>query len=420
MALGDDDTARKATTHRALDGIRVIDLTQFEAGTTCTETLAWLGADVIKVERPGTGEQGRAANRENPDRDSFYFILLNANKRSVTLNLQTARGKEIFRDMLRQADVLVENFGPGSMERLGFGPGEVDAINPRIIYARIKGFATGSPFEDFLVFDAVAQAIGGSTAVTGESMERRPVKPGPNLADTGSGIHCAVGILAALYDRKSSGVGQVVEIAMQDAVINFCRILYAQAFRTGRPAERTGAKGQLKSSAPSGLYPCKPGGPNDFVHIYGSRNNDAGNAQWNRLLGVIGRAELIGDPRFETPEMRYKHNDLIDEAISSWTMQHAKQEVMERLGAVKVPVGAVLDTDELRNDAFLREHKMFVTIDHPAWGSLVIPGSPIRLSRSPVDVQPAPLLGQHNGEVYQELLDLEESQVADLAREGII
>jgi formyl-CoA transferase len=405
---------------KALEGIRVLDLTQFEAGTTTTEILAWLGADVIKVERPGHGEQGRAANREKPDRDAFYFILLNANKRSVTLNMRTDKGKQMFTDMLKQADVLVENFGPGSMERLGFGPDEVMAINPKIIYGRIKGFATGSPYENFLVFDAVAQAVGGSTAVTGESMDRRPVKPGPNLADTGSGIYCAVGILAALYDREVSGEGQLVEIAMQDAVINFCRILYAQAFRQGRPAERTGAKGALRSNSPSGLFPCAPGGPNDFVHIYGSRNNDVGNQQWNRLLETIGRPDMIGDPRLETPELRYQHNDLVDEIVSGWTMTLDKKAVMEQLGAAKIPVGAVYDTDELQQDEFLREHEIFVTVDHAAWGPLTIPGSPIRLSRSPVDIVAAPLLGQDNTDVYGELLGLSEKDVKELQGDGIV
>lgn len=408
------------TRRKALDGVRILDLTQFEAGTTCTETLAWLGAEVIKVERPGTGEQGRSANREKPDRDAFYFILLNANKQSVTLNMSSPKGKALFGEMLKKADVLVENFGPGSMERLGFGPDEVLALNPKIVYARIKGFATGSPYENFLVFDAVAQAIGGSTAVTGESMERRPVKPGPNLADTGSGIHAAVGILAALYDRQFSGEGQVVEVAMQDAVINFCRILYAQAFRQGRPAERTGAKGALRSNSPSGLFPCAPGGPNDFVHIYGSRNNDKGNEQWNRLLQTIGRPDMIGDPRFETPQLRYEHNDLVDEVVGAWTMTLTKQEVMQRLGEAKIPVGAVLDTDELQQDPFLREHEMFVTVDHEAWGPLTIPGSPIRLSRSALEVTPAPLLGADNAEVYGELLGFDEIQLAALKEEGII
>jgi formyl-CoA transferase len=405
---------------KALEGVRVLDLTQFEAGTTTTETLAWLGADVIKVERPGQGEQGRAANREKPDRDAFYFILLNANKQSVTLNVANPKGKDMFRDMLQKADVLVENFGPGSMERLGFGPDDVMAINPRIVYARIKGYATGSPYENFLVFDAVAQAVGGSTAVTGESMDRRPVKPGPNIADTGAGIHCAVGILAALYHREFTGQGQVVEVAMQDTIINFCRILYAQAFRQGRPAERTGAKGALRSNSPSGLFPCKPGGPNDFVHIYGSRNNDVGNQQWNRLLETIGRPDMIGDPRFETPENRHANNDLVDEVVSGWTMTLTKQEVMERLGAEKIPVGAVLDTDELQNDPFLREHEMFVTVDHAAWGPLTIPGSPIRLSKSPVEVVPAPLLGQNNDEVYKELLGLSPEAIAVLQKEGVV
>jgi formyl-CoA transferase len=405
---------------KALDGIRVIDLSQFEAGTSCTETLAWLGADVIKVERPEGGEQGRYSSRERPDRDAFYFILLNANKRSVTLNLAEERGKQILRDLIATADVFIENFAPGSIERLGFGPDVVQALNPRIIYARIKGFAPGSPHEPFLVYDSVAQAAGGSVSITGESMDRTPVKPGPNMADTGSGLHCSIGILAALYDREQTGLGQLVEISMQDAVINFCRVAYAQSNRTGLPAKRMGTKNQMMTSAPSGLYHCKPGGPNDYCFIYGSRAGASGNRQWQRLLVAIGRDDLVDDPRFASPELRYEHYEIVDGVINEWTMTKDKHEVMAILGAANVPVGAVFDTVELINDPFLRKHEMFVTVDHPDWGEITIPGSPIRLSRSPVEVKAAPLLGQHTTEVLTGLLGMTDSQVADLKGDGVV
>jgi formyl-CoA transferase len=406
--------------HTALDGIQVLDLTQFEAGTSCTETLAWLGADVIKVEKPGTGEQGRYSSRERPDRDAFYFILLNANKRSVTLNLADERGKGILRTLIRKADVFIENFAPGAIERLGFDPEAVRAINPRIVYARIKGFGPGSPHERYLVYDSVAQAAGGAVSITGESMDRTPVKPGPNMADTGSGLHAVIGILAALFDRERTGVGQTVEISMQEAVINFCRVAYAQQFRTGQPAKRLGTKNQLMASSPSGLYPCKPGGPNDYCFIYGSRAGDAGNRQWQRLLEAMGRHDMIGDPRFTSPELRYEHMEIVDQAITDWTMTKSKHEVMKHLGEAMVPVGAVFDTMELMNDPFLRERGMFVTVDHPRWGEITIPGSPIRLSDSRVAVTPAPLLGQHTREVYSELVGLGPEELARLEQEGVI
>src|ERR687888_139600 len=210
----------------ALSGVRVIDLTQFEAGTSCTETLAWLGADVIKVEEPTQGDQGRRASTDKPGVDSYYFMLLNANKKSVTLNLKDERGKEVMRKLIAEGDVMVENFAPGVIERLGFGYDEVRKINPRIIYAQIKGFAPEGPYGNYLAFDMIAQSVGGALSTTGE-IDGRPLKPGPTIGDTGSGLHTAIGILAALYQRQITGRGQRIEVAMQEAVINFCRIAYA-------------------------------------------------------------------------------------------------------------------------------------------------------------------------------------------------
>ncbi|HKF78203.1 MAG TPA: CoA transferase, partial [Candidatus Dormibacteraeota bacterium] len=245
----------------ALSGIRVVDLTQFEAGPSCTETLAWLGADVVKVEPPGRGEQGRGASTDQPGLDSYYFLLLNANKRSVTLNLRHPEGTAIMRELLRHADVFVENLRPGSVERLGLGYEAVRELNPRLVYAQVKGFPADGPYGEFLSFDPIGQAVGGAVSLTG-TPDGRPLKPGPTIADTGTGLHCAIGILAALHQRERTGLGQRVEVAMQEAVINYCRISYARQALTGRGAERAGNRSQLGLTAPSDVFPCRPGGPN--------------------------------------------------------------------------------------------------------------------------------------------------------------
>lgn len=407
-------TARRA----ALEGVVVLDLTQFEAGSSCTETLAWLGADVIKVEEPTRGDQGRAASTDREGVDAYYFLLLNANKRSVTLDLRHSRGKAMFREMLKlkSADVVIENFAPGTIERLGFDYEAVRAINPRTIYAQIKGYGRDGPYGSFLSFDMIAQAVCGSLSITGEK-DGRPLRPGPTIGDTGTGLHCAIGILAALYDREFTGLGQRIEVAMQDAVVNFCRIAYARQAVSGRAAERVGNGSALLANAPSAIYPCKPGGANDYVYIYTSR---AGNRQWDRLLTAIGREDLLNDPRFATPQARQAHEVEIDALLSSWTQACTKREIMEILGRARVPAGAVFDTRELSEDPYLRRRGTFVTVDHPVRGPFTMPGWPVKLSRSPVVVTAAPLLGQHNTEVYHELLGLSADEVARLMRERVI
>ncbi len=400
----------------ALEGVRVLDLTQFEAGTSCTEALAWLGADVIKVEEPTLGDQGRTASADREGVDSYYFLLLNANKRSVTLNLRTPRGKEMFRAMLESADVMIENFAPGTIERLGFGYDTVRAINPRIIYAQIKGYGPDGPYGKFLSFDMIAQAVGGALSITGEK-DGRPLRPGPTIGDTGTGLHSAIGILAALYDREHTGLGQRIEVTLQDAVVNFCRIAYARQAVSGSAAERVGNGSALLASAPSATYPCKEGGPNDYVYIYTSR---AGNRHWDRLLVAIGREDLLDDPRFATPQARQDHEAEVDALLAAWTRQYSKREVMELLGGAGVPAGAVFDTRELSEDPYLRQRGVFVTVQHPVRGAFTMPGWPVKLSRSPVEVTAAPLLGQHNVEVYHELLGLSEDEVARLKREEVI
>ena len=400
----------------ALAGVRVIDLTQFEAGTSCTESLAWLGADVIKVEPPGKGDQGRQLAPDAPGADSYYFMLLNANKRSVTLNLKEERGKEILRELIKQGDVFVENFAPGAIERLGFGYEQVRAINPRIIYAQVKGFAQEGPYGKFLSFDMIAQAAGGAFAITGER-DGPPVKPGPNAGDTGTGLHLALGITAALYQRQSTGEGQRIEVAMQEAVINYCRVSYAPYLASGTPPRRNGALGSNANRAPSGIFPCKGGGENDWCYIHPTR---AGNQSWERLLNVIGREDLLDDPRFATAQSRFEHCDEVNAVVSEWTRQRDKREVMELIGAAGVPAGAVFDHDDLANDPFLRERGMFVEIEHPARGPFVTPGWPVKMSRSEVPLTPSPLLGQHNEEVLGELLGYSAEQVATLREQQVL
>jgi formyl-CoA transferase len=400
----------------ALAGVRVIDLTQFEAGPSCTETLAWLGADVIKIEPPGRGDQARSASTDQPGLDSHYFLLLNANKRSVTLNLRLPDGASILRHLLRDADVFVENLGPGSVERLGFDYESVRAINPRVIYAQIKGFAPDGPYGNFLSFDHIGQAVGGAVSVTG-TQDGPPLKPGPTIADTGTGLHCAIGILAALYQRRQTGVGQRVEVAMQEAVINYCRVSYAAQARTGLAAGRSGNRGQLGMTAPADIFPCHPGGSNDYVFVYTSR---ASNEHWLALLDVIGRHELKEDPRFATPEKRAQHAVAVGGVISAWTLHRTKREAMVALGSAGVPAGAVFDTLELSNDPHLRRNGMFVTVHHAERGDFTMPGWPVRMSCSHVDAAPAPLLGQHNRDVYGTLLGLGEPELADLTARGVI
>lgn len=404
------------STRAALAGVKVLDLTQFESGTSCTETLAWLGADVIKIEEPTHGEAGRGASTEKKGLDSCYFMLLNANKRSVTCNLKHDKGRAIFRQMVERADVMVENFAFGVIERLGFGWEELQTINPRLIFAQIKGFAPDGPYAKYLSFDNIAQAVGGALSITGER-DGRPMRPGVTIGDTGTGLHCAIGILAALYQRHLTGKGQRVEVAMQDAVINFSRIAYAAQHLLKTAAPRVGNQSILGTSAPSECYRCKGNGPNDYCYIYTTR---AGSHHWERLLKAICREDLLGDPRFDTPESRWEHRSEIDSILSKWTEQHTKVEVMKILGEAGVPAGAVFDTNELIHDEHLRKRGIFTTVKHPVRGDFTMPGWPVKMSQSSVEVVAAPLLGQHNEEVYGQWFDYTKEEVQKLREEKAI
>jgi formyl-CoA transferase len=400
-----------------LAGVRVLDLSQFEAGPSCTEALAWLGAEVVKIENPKGGEAGRMVLYGAADRkDSWYFLLFNANKKSVTVNLKSERGLALVKDMAKRADIMVENFAPGAIERLGLGYDTVRAINPGIIYAQLKGFGTGGPYENNLAFDMIAQATGGVMSITGDA-DGPPIKPGVTLGDTGTGMLLAISILAALYRRRETGQGEHIEIAMQDAMLQYIRVALSSQATRGAAATRNGAKILSGFAVPSGTYPCKPGGPNDYVYVYTSRTNPA---HWHRLLEVIGRKDLIGDQRFDTAAERIKYEPEVDEMISAWTRQHDKREAMRLLGEAGVPAGAVFDTMELTNDADFERRGIMQTIQHPTNGPFKMPAWPVRLGGETPKVEPAPLLGQHTNEVLSEWLGLDEAKIKELGNDKII
>jgi len=401
-----------------LDGVRVLDLTQFEAGPSCTEALAWLGAEVVKVENPQGGEAGRFSLRgsSGQGQDSWYFLLFNANKKSITVNLKSTRGLALVKDMAAKADVFVENFAPGAIERLGLGYDVVREINPGIVYAQVKGFGTGGPFENNLAFDMIAQATGGVMSITGER-DGPPLKPGVTLGDTGTGMLLAISILGALYRRKGTGEGERIEIAMQDAMLQYIRVALSTQATYGVAAKRNGAKVLSGFAVPSGTYRCKPGGPNDYVYVYTSRTNPA---HWRRLLEVIGRKDLIGDPRYETGLARQDHEPEVDKMIGDWALQHDKREAMRLLGEAGVPAGAVFDTLELTNEADFERRGIMQTMEHPTVGPFKMPGWPVRFGGRTPELKPAPLLGQHTTEVLGEWLGLQGAEVDQLGRDGAI
>jgi formyl-CoA transferase len=399
-----------------LSDVKVLDLSQFEAGPSCTEALAWLGAEVVKVENPAAGDPGRGSFRGSDGKDSWYFLLFNANKKSITANLKSARGLQLVKDLVCRADVFVENFAPGAIERLGLSYEAVRQLNPTIIYAQVKGFGSGSPSERHLAFDMIAQATGGVMSITGER-DGPPAKPGPTLGDTGTGMLLAISILAALYRRKDTGQGERVEIAMQDAMLQYIRVALSAQASTGKPVTRNGAKIISGGMVPSGIFPCRPGGPNDYVYIYTSRANPA---HWRALLQVIGRADLIGDPRFEQFASRAELEPEIDAMISAWTSKFDKHQAMRVLGEAGVPAGAVLDTGELQNDASFERRGIMQVIEHQTCGSFKMPTWPVRHDGRPPKLFPAPLLGEHTGEVLGEWLGMSNDEIEVLRKDAVI
>lgn len=419
--------SRSTAAKPALAGIRVADLTQFESGTACTEMLAFLGAEVIKVEPPVRGESGRYASATEatpPGVDSAFFVVMNASKHSVTADLKQEKGRALLRQLIEHSDVFVENFAPGTIERLGFDYEAVRRINPRIIYAQIKGYPADGPFGSLPAFDITAQAAGGSTSITGYR-DGPPVTGGVHVGDTGTGLHCVIGILAALVQRQTTGTGQRVEISMQEAIISQARASYVQQIITGKPTERASGNGPPNGGILA-MFPCKGGGPNDYCYMTirtgGTKTTGAsgGAHQWDNLLKVMGRDDLIGDPRYTAPAERLKNMKEVHQIITDWTLQHDKHEVMRRLGVAGLLASAVLDTSELSNDPTLRKRGTFVTIDHPQRGAMTIPGWPVKLSDSSVPVTVSPALGGDNERIYGELFGLSADELAALRAEAVI
>jgi len=400
-------------TDRALSGMRILDLTQFEAGTTCTQFLGWLGADVIKIEPPG-GEQSRRNRPEVPGLDAMFFLVFNANKRSVTIDLKRPEGKSLFLRMVERADVVVENFAPGLMERLGLDYERLRATNPRIIMARIKGFGLSGPYHEYKSFDMIAQATGGVMSVTGFA-DREPVRCGAAIGDTGTGVHAAGAIMAAYIQRQRTGQGQLVEVAMQEVVANFVRGRYVDHYREGKPSVRR--DNEITGGVPGGAYPCAPGGPNDFVYIYVQPMNGD---MWRDFATAIGREDLLGDARYLDAKARWARRDDLNAAVREWTGTRSKQEVMATLGKAGVPCGAVLDTGELLDDPHLNARGQIHTVEHATRGRIRLPGCPVRLSASEAPTTPAPLAGEHTAEVLSEVLGLSADDVARLRGEGVL
>ena len=400
---------------QCLEGVRILDLSQFEAGPSCTEALAWLGAEVVKVENPKGGDPGRKILSDD-ERDSFYFLIFNANKKSLCIDLKSPAGKELVLSLASKADVFVENFAPGAIERLGLGYETVSKLNPGIVYAQVKGFGEGSPYEKNLAFDMIAQATGGIMSISGYP-DGPPVKPGPTLGDTGTGMLLAISILGALYEKQRTGKGQRIQVAMQDAMLHYIRLAFATQARRGGPLERVGDQSISGGNPPCGIYPCKGGGPNDYVYVYTSRANPE---HWKRLLNVIGREDLIGDPRFETSQARNDRPKEVDGLVSNWTRKYDKHEAMRLLGSAGIPAGAVLDTKELADDPTFYERGVLQVMDHPDRKNYAVPAWPVRHDGAPPEVKAAPLLGEHSTQVLSGWLGLSEQDIDGLVQQKAI
>lgn len=407
---------------KALDGIRVLDMTHVQSGPSATQILAWMGADVLKVEAV-TGDITRRQLRDKPGVDSLYFTMLNSNKRSVTLNTKSERGKEIFLDLVRRSDVLVENFAPGALDRMGFTWEVLQEANPRLVYASIKGFGPGA-YADFKAYEVIAQAMGGSMSTTGFE-DGPPLATGAQIGDSGTGMHTVAGILAALLQRTSTGQGQRVQVAMQDAVLNLCRVKLRDQQRLEHgplaeyPNDDFGDEVPRSGNASGGGQPgwavrTAPGGPNDYVYVIIQPPG------WAPITKLIGRPELVEDPEWATPEARLDKLDKVFSLIEEWSSRLPKWDVLAELNKHNIPCGPILSTREIIEDPTLRANGVVATVEHPERGEYHTVASPIRLSDSSVEVERSPLLGEHNEDVYGGELGLTAEELAELSSNGVI
>ena len=392
----------------ALTGMRVLDTTQYEAGPSATQALAWLGADVVKVERPGTGDPGRGGGLGT---NTAYFLNWNSNKRSVTLALETPEGRDVLLRMAPHYDVFVENYAPGVVEKLGIGYDELRNANPGIIYARVKGFGLSGPYAQYKCYDMVAQAAAGTFSITGYG-DGPPTRPGPTLADSGTGVQLALAITAAYVQKLRTGEGQHIELSMQEATTYYMRTMVANGSDWGRRATPRTGNGL---GAMMNLYPCKPFGANDYVYLMLVTR-----PMWQTLCKAIGRADLIDDPRFARGKDRRENGDALYEEIARWTRDRTKYDAMRELGEAGVPCSAVLDTQDLFNDPHLAERGFVHQVEHPDLGSVPLLGFAARLSKSEVPIQASPLLGEHTESVLAEDLELSEEELTELRERGAL
>ncbi len=392
----------------ALDGMRILDMTQWEAGPSCTQALAWLGADVVKVEPPGSGEPGRMADAEG---DSAFFITWNSNKRSIVIDLDNPAGRDLLLEMAPHYDVFVENYGPGVIEKLDIGYDVIRRAHPDIIYARAKGFGTSGPYAGYKCMDMVAQAAGGAVSTTGMP-DGPPVLPGLTGGDAGTGVQLALAILAAYIQKQRTGEGQLVELSMQEAVTYYVRTAIAYGSDWGRraaPREGSGVGATMK------LYPCRPGGPNDYIYLMVLNTR-----MWQSLCKAIGRSDLLEDPRFARGRDRHEHADALYDEIAKWSRERSKYEAMKIIGEGGVPCSAVLDTADLFRDPHLLARGFVKTIQHPVRGELLLLGWPARLAKSEVPIEPAPLVGENTAGVLREDLGLGDAELGALREAGAI
>jgi formyl-CoA transferase len=397
---------------KALDGVRILDFTHVQSGPTCTQLLAWFGADVIKVEKAGNGDVTREQLRDIPGVDSLYFTMLNHNKRSITLDTKSEHGKKVLERLVEHCDVLVENFAPGALDRMGFGWERIKALNPRMIMASVKGFGPG-PYEDCKVYENVAQCAGGSASTTGFD-DGPPLVTGAQIGDSGTGLHLALGIVAALYQRSATGRGQRVLAAMQDGVLNLCRV----KLRDQQRLARTGAmkeypqysNGKFGSAVPRAANASGGGQPGTIVKCKGWETDP--NAYlyfitqapvWKEICKIIGKEEWITDPNYATPDARLPRLKEVFDTIEKWTVTKTKFEAMKVLNEHDIPCGPILSMEELANEPSLRATGTVVEVDHPTRGKYLSVGNPIKMSDSPTEVTRSPLLGEHTEQVLTEL-----------------
>jgi formyl-CoA transferase len=414
---------------RALDGVRVLDFTHVQSGPTCTQLLAYMGADVIKVERPGVGDITRGQLRDVKGADSLYFTMLNGSKRSITIDSKHPKGKEVLDRLVKQCDVLVENFAPGALDRMGLTWEHIHKLNPRMIVASVKGFGRG-PYEDCKVYENVAQCAGGAASTTG-FREGPPLVTGAQIGDSGTGLHLALGIVSALYQRSRTGRGQKVLCAMQDGVLNLARVKlrdqqrlkhgplteysqYGEGVPFGPATPRAG--NDSGGGQPGWILKCKGWESDPDAYIYFITQAPV----WGAICDLIGKTEWKTDPDFATPPARLPRLKHIFATIEQWTMTRTKFEVMETCNKFDIPVGPILSMQELAAEQSLRATGTVVEVDHPTRGPYLTVGNPIKLSDSPADVRRSPLLGEHTDEVLGDVLRYSDREIADIKASGAL